>query len=805
MKERIVGKRRGGLCRAAGFVFFVVLTLLPLSSQALPDKPSVGVGVIYGNGFELRISAAEGGTKIEYRNPGESGYQVMDLDSKKEGVQETADLSSWTIYGGAETEAVQNTSILMTGGNVHTIYGGGKARVTGNTSVIAVNKSDLDIQKISGGGDGEDDTSVGGLKNGYIETEGRFKGSVDRESFDRLFYSNTEEFKGKDRLIWRVKGKGVVFPDPSSYNKDGISVESDFLDLRLAEEAELILKKKIDMKKSDAKFLYFGSAKQIKAEVQGGILKNNLFYTKLFDEDIKYGALHEQQSFYTGKEYRASIVSFAPKKILGKNFKYYQEDPYIREYKDNVNAGTAWVIFKKTLDGEEFEAKKSYEIKKAKSFFEKAAGEADIGIYNKDVETKDFTYGDKIKVTAKIKVHNMQKEDFVREPKRKAELCVKDDEGTVIVLDEEEFISDELITFEYDTKKEKDKKALAIEEKALIEEKTLIIRYLGNTNIAECSKEVKINFSKRPLRAAVDQEDSSSRKVYDGKTKFDNVALKLENLLEGDELTAALSLETKDASVGENKAFTTLQALELQGDESKGYYYLEGVVSGGVTISPRELEVIWSDLEFDYDGKEHGPKAVFADSTQILGGDEAQLLLEVQGSATEVGKYTAEAVLIGDANENYQITNPKEEFEIRRASDPITPPPQPPSPNPPILIPDVPSPPQEPEEPQEEPETVEWEPRENTPIDKVWAIRLSLPLDPETLEEGNVYMEALDEPGKVIEAKLELSEDKKSIRIRPAQTFAYGREYRLYIRNLKTEDGRKLKNNVSMIFRTLAQ
>ena len=82
------------------------------------EEPTVDLTNIYGNGYDLKIIAGTEADKttVQWKD-GESWTDLTGATN--------ADLSEYSIYGGAENADVANTSIEMTGGKVHMVYGGG--------------------------------------------------------------------------------------------------------------------------------------------------------------------------------------------------------------------------------------------------------------------------------------------------------------------------------------------------------------------------------------------------------------------------------------------------------------------------------------------------------------------------------------------------------------------------------------------------------------------------------------------------------------------------------------------------------
>lgn len=95
-----------------------------------------------------------------------------------------------------------------------------------------------------------------------------------------------------------------------------------------------------------------------------------------------------------------------------------------------------------------------------------------------------------------------------------------------------------------------------------------------------------------------------------------------------------------------------------------------------------------------------------------------------------------------------------------------------------------------------------WEPKTNVPTDKAWTIRFSLPLDPASLNEENLFMTKADDPSKILPATFRLGDDKKTILIHAKEPFQMNTDYHLFIRGLRAESGKLLKENIQMKFTT---
>lgn len=140
-------------------------------------------------------------------------------------------------------------------------------------------------------------------------------------------------------------------------------------------------------------------------------------------------------------------------------------------------------------------------------------------------------------------------------------------------------------------------------------------------------------------------------------------------------------------------------------------------------------------------------------------------------------------------------------FTVKSASPPPNPPdpPNPPSPPDPPSPPNPPNPPNPPSIPIEEPYRV-WAEKIDVPTDKEWQIAFSRAVDPESVNKTNIFMVRADRLDQPLEAELRVSEDGKTVHIRPKGKYQSGRKYYLIIQKLQTKDGTVLKENILMPF-----
>ena len=91
-------------------------------------------------------------------------------------------------------------------------------------------------------------------------------------------------------------------------------------------------------------------------------------------------------------------------------------------------------------------------------------------------------------------------------------------------------------------------------------------------------------------------------------------------------------------------------------------------VAGKLTVEPKEISIVWDDKEtsFTYNGKAHAPNAT---AGGLLNNDECNIIID---SATNVGKYSAEAIDL--TNINYKLPENRDgpDFEITKVPLTVT-------------------------------------------------------------------------------------------------------------------------------------
>ena len=107
-------------------------------------------------------------------------------------------------------------------------------------------------------------------------------------------------------------------------------------------------------------------------------------------------------------------------------------------------------------------------------------------------------------------------------------------------------------------------------------------------------------------------------------------------------------------------------AIMPSGLESDNYEFK--FVAGKLTVEPKEISIAWDDKEtsFTYNGKAHAPNAT---AEGLLNNDECNIIID---SATNGGKYSAEAIDL--TNVNYKLPENRDgpDFEITKAPLTVT-------------------------------------------------------------------------------------------------------------------------------------
>ena len=130
--------------------------------------------------------------------------------------------------------------------------------------------------------------------------------------------------------------------------------------------------------------------------------------------------------------------------------------------------------------------------------------------------------------------------------------------------------------------------------------------------------------------------------------------------------TQTLKLSVFDTSTmtvsGNTRKDAGSQEVTVSLKDTSKYEWADGTTSAVVlnwTIAKKSVSVTWSNLNFEYDGKNHIPTASVSG---VYEGDN--VALNVTGAASAEGEHTATATLTGSSAENYELTNTTTKFTI---------------------------------------------------------------------------------------------------------------------------------------------
>lgn len=219
----------------------------------------------------------------------------------------------------------------------------------------------------------------------------------------------------------------------------------------------------------------------------------------------------------------------------------------------------------------------------------------------------------------------------------------------------------------YNGKEQTPTVTVEIDGKALTENTDYKVTYINNKNIGtatvniigngkyEGSVSKEFNISKRSVTVS---GITAQEKIYDGTTgaELNFAKVKLEGVLEGDELTVSATGTFSDAKAEENKT-VAITDLTLGGKDMKNYM-LEGSgqqTTTNATIKPKTVTLEWSEnTAFTYNGNK---QSVTATVKNAVGNDSFALSYEnkntITNTATEAGNYTAKVISLG--NDNYTL------------------------------------------------------------------------------------------------------------------------------------------------------
>ena len=196
------------------------------------------------------------------------------------------------------------------------------------------------------------------------------------------------------------------------------------------------------------------------------------------------------------------------------------------------------------------------------------------------------------------------------------------------------------------------------------------VQYIGEYNIVATLRESYTNYTAVEVETILNITAKeitvsavSGGKTYDGQATpvSELQALFTVNNAIDENSCADLIVNFSEGEVKDAKAYTV--KVSLPEDYNKMYVLIGGLPSTTYTISPKEIEVNWGEISFEYDGKEKKPAP-----TAVTGIEGESVTIEVavqEGSAVNVGTYNATA---SQSNTNYTLTNTTSVFYITAAA-----------------------------------------------------------------------------------------------------------------------------------------
>ncbi|MBQ4586299.1 MAG: hypothetical protein IJB13_00720, partial [Clostridia bacterium] len=134
---------------------------------------------------------------------------------------------------------------------------------------------------------------------------------------------------------------------------------------------------------------------------------------------------------------------------------------------------------------------------------------------------------------------------------------------------------------------------------------------------------------------------------------YDKTAHKPTATVNSDDLcgtdTCTVSVDGEQTSAGTYPATAALS--------NGNYTATNGTGTQSFTIKPKEITLVWENLEFTYDGYEHLPTAT---AGGLLGGDTCNVTVIVVGEHRAAGTYTAQASALDNTNYTLPTANTKE-------------------------------------------------------------------------------------------------------------------------------------------------
>ena len=197
-----------------------------------------------------------------------------------------------------------------------------------------------------------------------------------------------------------------------------------------------------------------------------------------------------------------------------------------------------------------------------------------------------------------------------------------------------------------------------------------VVQYIGEYNIVATLRESYTNYTAAEVETTLNitakeiiVSAETGGKTYDGQavTVSELQALFTVNNAIDENSWADLIVNFSEGEVKDAKEYTV--TVSLPENYNKMYVLIGDLPPTTYTISPKEIEVNWGEISFEYDGT---PKAPAPTADTGIEGESVTIEVTVQeGSAVNVGTYNATA---SQSNTNYTLTNTTSVFDITAAA-----------------------------------------------------------------------------------------------------------------------------------------
>ena len=180
-------------------------------------------------------------------------------------------------------------------------------------------------------------------------------------------------------------------------------------------------------------------------------------------------------------------------------------------------------------------------------------------------------------------------------------------------------------------------------------------KYVGNDK-NDAPKDSVITLTVNRIKGELTVDAKALNKTYDGTAAIDPVISTKNDTADG-----KVKYEYKQRYADDSTYTTTAPKdageYTVKATVAADYTYTEAVAYADFTISKKTVDIIWSDVDFTFNGKEQKPTAAVADK-DICKGDTADVAVSVSDGGIVAGEHKAQAHI---ENSNYVISTTDQE------------------------------------------------------------------------------------------------------------------------------------------------